>query len=250
MKAPLLAVTALSLLSASAFAADLGPLPYKAPPAPPPLTWTGCYAGVNVDGGWGRKDMTDTAGFLVANGGPGAASLDIDGYLLGGQVGCDYQFASDWVLGVEGYAAGGRIGGNALVPVPGDNATFNDTTNFLTSGTARIGYAFGPWLPYIKGGFAWAGDNYTLADALGTYSAAASEDRFGWTVGAGIEWLFARDWSLKLEYDYYGFGTQAVQFVDGNGLINGGNPFPVDIKQNIQVVKLGVNFHFWAGETP
>lgn len=245
MKATLLAVTAISLLSASAFAADLG-VPFKAPPAAAPFAWTGCYAGANAGGGWGQKDLSDSAGFLAGAGGPSSASLGIDGYLLGGQLGCDYQLASGWVLGVEGYAAGGNIGGSAVVPVPRDNATFSATTNLLTSGTARIGYAFDRWLPYVKGGVAWASDNYTVGDVGGVYNATASEDRFGWTVGAGIEWALSTDWSVKLEYDYYGFGTQGVAFVDNNGGINGGAPFPVDINQNIQVVKLGLNFHVWA----
>jgi outer membrane immunogenic protein len=240
MKATLLAVTALSLLSASAFAADLG-VPLKALPGPAPFAWTGCYAGANAGGGWGQKDLIDSAGFLGGlgpPGGPRAASLNIDGYMLGGQLGCDYQFDSGLVLGVEGYAAGGNIGGNALVPVPGGNATFSDTTNLLTSGTARIGYAYGRWLPYVKGGVAWASNNYTVAEVLGAYNATASEDRFGWTVGAGIEWAVWGDWSVKLEYDYYGFGTQSVTFTDGVSNTTG----PVSINQSIQVVMLGLNF--------
>ena len=70
----------------------------------------------------------------------------------------------------------------------------------------------------------------------------ASEDRFGWTVGAGIEWALSTDWSLKLEYDYYGFGTRSVTFIDNIT----GNVGPENINQNIQVVKLGLNFHVWA----
>ena len=230
MKAILLAVTALSLLNASALAADLEPMPFRASPGPAPFAWTGCYAGANVGGGWGQKDLTDTFGFFAANGGPSAFSLNIDGYLLGGQIGCDYQFASGLVLGVEGYAAGGRIGGNTTDTALADPATFSDTTNLVTSGTARIGYAYGRWLPYIKGGVAWASDNYTVADVGGMYNATASEDRFGWTAGAGIEWAFWDDWSVKLEYDYYGFGTRSVSFIDNYGLINAGAPFPVNIQ--------------------
>ncbi len=237
MKATLLAVTALSLLSASAFAADLG-VPLKAPPEPAPFAWTGCYAGANVGGGLGQKDLTDSAGFLGGLGGPSSASLDINGYMLGGQLGCDYQFASGWVLGIEGYAAGGNISGSALAPVTGDNATFSDTTNLLTSGTARIGYAYGRWLPYVKAGVAWASDNYTVADVLGAYNATASEDHFGWTVGAGIEWALSTDWSIKLEYDYYGFGTQSVTFTDAVS----GTAGPLNINQTVQIVKLGLNF--------
>ncbi len=95
-------------------------------------------------------------------------------------------------------------------------------------------------------GAAWASDNYTVADVLGLYNATASEDRFGWTVGAGIEWALSNDWSVKLEYDYYGFGTQSVTFTDGVSGATG----PVDIKQNIQVITLGLNFHIWAGGAP
>jgi outer membrane immunogenic protein len=237
MKATLLAVTALSLLSAWAFAADLG-VPLKAPPEPAPFAWTGCYGGANAGGGWGQKDLTDSAGFLGGLGGPSSASLNINGYMLGGQLGCDYQLASGWVLGVEGYAAGGKIGGSAVAPVTGDNATFSDTTNLLSSGTGRIGYAYGRWLPYVKGGVAWASDNYTVADVLGAYNATASEDRFGWTVGAGIEWALSTDWSIKLEYDYYGFGTQSVTFTDAVS----GTTGPLNINQTIQIVKLGLNF--------
>ena len=244
MKATLVAAAAFSLMTASAFAADLG-VPSAAPAR---FTWTGCYAGGNVGGGWGQKDLTDSAGFLAGlgpPGGPSAASLNISGYMVGGQIGCDYQFPSNWVLGVEGYAAGGKISGSAVVPVPGDNATFSDTTNFLTSGTARIGYAWGRWLPYVKGGAAWASDNYTVADVLGAYDAVASEDRFGWTAGAGIEWALWDDWSVKLEYDYYGFGTRSVTFTnedDRRRLLA-----PWSVKQDIQVVTLGLNFHVFAG---
>jgi outer membrane immunogenic protein len=240
MKATALAAIALSLANAPAFAADLG----VPSPAPARFSWTSCYAGGNVGGGWGEKDLTDTAGFLTGLGGPGSASLDIDGYMLGGQVGCAYQFGSGLVLGVEGYAAGGKISGSTTFAALAGSGAYKATTNFLSSGTARIGYAWGRWLPYVKGGAAWAGDSYSVIDAAGAYDAEATEDRFGWTIGTGIEWALWNDWSLNLEYDYYGFGTQNVTFTDNVG----GTTGPVAIKQDIQVVKLGVSFHVFAGE--
>ena len=58
MKKILLSATALSLaLTASAFAADLPSR--KAPvyvPPPPPLTWNGFYAGLNIGGGWNANN--------------------------------------------------------------------------------------------------------------------------------------------------------------------------------------------------
>ena len=55
MKVTLLAAAAFSLLTASAFGADLE-MPLKGPPVPPPFTWTSCYAGVHGGGGWGQTN--------------------------------------------------------------------------------------------------------------------------------------------------------------------------------------------------
>jgi outer membrane immunogenic protein len=76
------------------------------------------------------------------------------------------------------------------------------------------------------------------------YIRDGSENRLGWTAGAGIEWAFTPDWSIKLEYDYYGFGTRSVLFSDST--ISGVNA-PVNISQTIQLVTLGVNFHARSG---
>jgi outer membrane immunogenic protein len=242
MKTTLFTAVTLSLLSVSAFGADLG-VPVAAPSR---FNWTSCYAGGYVAGGFGQKDLADNAGFLAGLGGPSAAGLNTTGYMLGGQIGCDYQFMSGLLLGVEGSAAGGNIGGNTLVAVPGDNATFKQTTDFLSDGTVRVGYAWDRWLPYVKGGAAWAGDRYSVFDAAAFYDAEAVETRLGWVVGAGVEWALWDDWSIKLEYDYYGFGTRGVTFIDNVSGAFG----PVDVKQDIQVVKLGLNFHVFAGQGP
>ena len=111
---------AVSLLTVSAaFGADLAAPPI-APAPPPPFTWTSCYAGGNVGGGFGQKDLNDTAGILSPNTGFTSANLNISGYMLGGQIGCDYQFASNWILGIEGAASGGDIGGTTTVTTPGE----------------------------------------------------------------------------------------------------------------------------------
>src|SRR5436189_127457 len=56
---------------------------------------------------------------------------------------------------------------------------------------------------------------------------------------------FARNWSFLVEYDYYGFGTKSVTLT-GCGGPGCGSPasetFP--LKQNLSVVKAGINFRF------
>jgi opacity protein-like surface antigen len=247
MKATVLGGAAASLLTISAFAADLG-IP-SAPPQPviPPFTWTSCYAGVHAGGGWGKKELTDSVGIFSGITGYSSASVDVSGYMLGGQIGCDYQFAPTWVVGIEGAASGGNISKttNFAVPIiPPDTASFRSTTDFLASVTGRIGIAWDRWMFYGKGGVALAGDRYHADDVQGLYFFDATENRIGWTAGAGIEWAFTPEWSVKLEYDYYGFGTKSVLFEDTTiAMINA----PVNINQNIQVVLLGVNFHARSG---
>ncbi len=257
MKATVLGGAAASLLTISAFAADLG-IP-SAPPqlVIPPFTWTSCYAGVHAGGGWGKKDLTDTVGIFSdpAVAGYSSASVDVSGYMLGGQIGCDYQFAPTWVVGIEGSASGGNISKTTDFAVPSlsDTASFRSTTDFLASITGRIGYAWDRWLVYGKGGVALVGDRYHADDLNGIYFFDATENRIGWTAGAGVEWAFTPEWSVKLEYDYYGFGTRSLSFTDTT--ILGGPapgpppPFiaPVNINQNIQLVTLGVNFHARSG---
>jgi outer membrane immunogenic protein len=250
MKAILIGGTALSLLTASAFGADLG-VPAM-PPPPQPFTWTSCYGGLHGGGGVGRDSLTDTAGLLSQNFTElTSATVSASGYMLGGQIGCDYQFTSNFLLGIEGSASGGNISGKTTVALPnvitpaGDTATFKTSTDFLMSATARVGYTWDRWLLYAKGGVAGAGNKYSVFDAAPSYDFEGLENRIGWTAGAGIEWALWEDWSVRLEYDYYSFGQRNVTFIDST--FNGGALGPENIKQTIQVIKLGVNFHVFAG---
>jgi outer membrane immunogenic protein len=108
------------------------------------------------------------------------------------------------------------------------------------SATGRLGYAADHWLLYAKGGPAWAHDKYSASQYNGALNYTASETRSGWTLGGGLEWAFANDWSAKLEYAYYDFGSRTVGFV-GSG--NNGEL----IDQRIHAVKVGINYHFWPG---
>jgi outer membrane immunogenic protein len=62
-------------------------------------------------------------------------------------------------------------------------------------------------------------------------------------LGGGIEWAFAPNWSLKVEYAYYDFGTRSLTLVDTFG----GDHDPASIKQRIQTVTFGFNYHFSTG---
>jgi outer membrane immunogenic protein len=237
----------------SAHAADLGrPPPYKAPPpvvAPVPIfTWTGCYLGGHVGWGWGRK--TASAPELA----PGVSvSGDTSGFLGGGQVGCNYQLAPNWVIGIEGDGSAADIKGDVTDTVSGITGTAHARTDWIASATGRLGWAWDRWLIFAKGGAAWAGDKYSADIPTLFEHLDASETRSGWTVGGGVEWAFWYNWSAKLEYDFYDFGTRSVTFTGTIGPTSVPEVVPgIDVKQTISAVKFGINYRFdWGkGKAP
>jgi opacity protein-like surface antigen len=256
------AVIVLGAASASTYAADARrKLPVKAPPAAvvpaPAFTWTGCYIGGQLGGGWGHKYFSKPTGFELATAGPvlrSTAPIDnfASGLLGGGEAGCRYQFPSRWVIGLEGDFAGAKIfsSRNLNVHVPGllAPATYQTQANWLASATGSLGYAFDRLLLYGKGGVAWVRDTYGFSIAPiespppGDFR--GSETRSGWTWGAGLEYLFSKNFSAKIEYDFYQFGNRNVSFTNQlpSTVSLVGN---ADIDQKIHVIKFGVNYYFW-----
>ncbi len=237
-------------IAGPAVAADLPVVPVKAAPFAARFSWTGCYLGAHVGGAWQQKDATDPV-LLVQDGILGAgntvgtttARLNSTGAVYGGQIGCDYQFAPSWVVGVEGAVSAGALRGSTVVPLPanaGDTALVTVRTDFIPSLTARLGYAVDQWLFYGKGGVAWTNDKYSVTGVFTgiPFDAEGLGMRTGWTAGAGVEWAFTNDWSARLEYDYYDFGHSNVLMSDAtNGFAS-----IVTYRQNAQMVKLGLNF--------
>jgi outer membrane immunogenic protein len=246
MKKLLLATSAL-VLAGPALGADLR-IPTKAPAivaAPVPFSWTGCYVGAHAGYGWGRTNITDPNPAGFANGTTQTANTR--GALAGGQIGCDYQFAGGWVFGVEGSAAWADIKGTVNDPFfAGKN--FSSRTDFIADATGRIGYSFDRVLFYGKGGGAWAHNRFGMIAPLGPFGtsvSAATETRFGWVVGAGVEYAFTSNWSAKLEYNHYDFGSRQITLT-GVGFAG---PFttPENISQRVDTVKVGLNYRFGGG---
>ena len=132
---------------------------------------------------------------------------DSSARLLGGvQAGIDWQFAPNWVLGTEGqYSWLGK--NNLTATFPGGYVYTNDQRG-LGSITARIGYTWGLGLVYVKGGYAYSdnSERVTLAGAPIAFLLDGNHSN-GYTVGAGVEYMFAPNWAVKGEYMYYDFGS-------------------------------------------
>jgi outer membrane immunogenic protein len=257
MKKLSLAAAAVSILfTGAALAADLPARTYTKAPAPMPVavfTWTGCFVGGNAGGLWAQK------GWRVAPGDPsiGVAGIavgspfgsqDVNSWLGGAQVGCDYQFAGNWVVGIQADYDWSNGSGRAVDLV--NNAFFAATgwrdesrIQSLGSVTGRVGYAWDRFLGYVKGGYAWERDNYSIINPTNIVSASASETRGGWTVGIGGEYAFTNMISAFVEYDYYDFGTRTNRMLTPTNILFD----VVDIRETKSVVKAGVNFRWGPG---
>src|SRR6266446_51343 len=209
MKKALGLVGATLLFAGPAFAADVGTKApaYRAPPLAPVFSWTGFYVGVHGGYGWSSND-----------------GLDLKGGFGGGQVGYNYQM-NNFVWGIEGDIAGADISetdnfGFASVKVSFDT---------LASLRGRFGVAYGNALFYGTAGGGWG--NFKVSVSSPFFSASDSVTLSGWTAGAGIEYAFMPNWSAKVEYLHYGFGSES--FVD----VPTGD-FGVD------TIKAGINYRF------
>src|SRR5579862_7404130 len=266
MKKLLLASVAAGALAAagSANAGDLPmpaypppPYPYAPPPPPPPpppFSWSACYLGGHVGWGWSTTTFQDAnaSSALIDSSGLGrTASVNSNGGIFGGQLGCDFQVGNNYVFGLQGSAAGADINSSAADPyyTAPFGATLQFKTQFLGDVSVRLGFDWDRVLWYIKGGGALAHNElgYTGTGALLGLNSSASITPLGGVAGVGIEWAFARNWSAFVEYDHYFFGTNSVTF--SFPAFGGFPPFNsiVNVNQSIDAVKGGVNLRFGFG---
>jgi len=230
MKKILFAAAAAAALTAAmpAAAADFGARSYSRPPAyvPQIFTWTGFYVGAHLGGAFGGGNNFN-----------GLALSDNDAPFLGGvQAGADWQFYNNWVIGAEGqYSWLSKNNGSAVFP---GGYLYNNDQGGLGSITARVGYAFGPALVYVKGGYAYSNnrEQVTLGGAPVPFL-LSNEHTNGWTVGGGVEYMFAQSWAVKAEYQYYNFGDS--RFVAPAALA----PFGT-FNNDEHALKVGVNYRF------
>jgi outer membrane immunogenic protein len=231
-------------LTAPAAAADMAlkAAPVKALPPVALYDWTGFYVGLQGGGDWFSKDwFTPTTPLNLTTGcncGRPDGGHTANSWLFGGQAGFNYQ-VSKWVFGVEAEASWTDLRGSNTNP---DFIMLiqRSRTDGLGTLTGRIGYAVDRVLIYGKGGGAWAHDRFATATG-GRDIQALTDNRFGWTVGLGVEWAFANNWSVKVEYDHldFGWGRETLQ-----PLLAGGSAFEYDIRQRVDMVKAGVNYKF------
>jgi outer membrane immunogenic protein len=210
------------------------------------------------------------------------ASARANGFIGGGQAGYNYQWGNNFVVGLEADIQGAGIRGRGgflglgSASVDFEGATFTDnvvstvehrkTVDWLGTVRGRLGYLVTPTLlAFATGGLAyggvtadttiaqsWAGND--LGPLLQTTGGAGhySNTRVGWTVGGGLEWMFAPNISVKAEYLYYdlgsatwGSGPASTSFTSpGAGTFVDSIVLQSRTRFDGHIARAGVNYHF------
>lgn len=226
----LLAAVSLVALSATApaLAADLAARPYTKAPAmiATVYDWSGLYIGIN--GGGGSSHATWD---FVGVGREG--SHDATGGTVGGQIGYRWQ-SGQWVFGVEGQGNWADFSGdNTSALFATRNRTKIDAFGLITG---QVGYAWNNVLVYVKGGAAVVSNKYEISSTAGALLSSSSDSRWGGTVGAGLEYGFAPNWSVGVEYNHIFLSDKDVTFAGFAGSER--------IRQDVDMGLVRLNYKF------
>jgi outer membrane immunogenic protein len=223
--------------------------------------WSGFHLGANGAYGWGDVNTSNgsltTTGPLVGvglNSFPsttfpgGERHFDLKGGAAGVQAGYDWQ-AGPVVLGIEADFQGGDIRGKDAFLGSAAGPAYSSTTHIYWFGTARarLGYAYGRWLPYITGGFAYGGMKSNLEIQPGSlavprgpaFKKSVSKTGIGYAAGAGVELALSQDWTVKAEYLHIDLGTNTFIYDFGAS-----GSTRSDAHARFNVVRVGFDFRF------
>jgi outer membrane immunogenic protein len=266
-------------------AADIARRPPPQAPvvAPAPvLNWTGFYVGLGLGGRWTETDWTTTclqptlfpgcANFLFPSRfATNLATFDTEGFRVSGYAGFNWQIGG-WVIGVEGdwgWADNeetfvGIPGTHLLTPLAafGDFVTIRDEWDASIRG--RLGFLFTPaTLIYATGGATWLEKEITVSCGpfatsflLGgwcsgpvAHTEVFSKTMFGWTIGGGLEWMFAPSWILRAEYRYsdYSHDNDLFRFL-GHPATRGQDAFDFAVEQQTHTAYIGLSYLFNFGK--
>jgi outer membrane immunogenic protein len=217
MRQTLCAIVIAAASAGHALAADL---PAR-PEAPhdiysPQYVWSGFYVGGYVGGQWAR--ITDDTG---------AAAANAKGYLFGGIVGGNFQMGR-FVFGVEADYGAGRMSGSGNTGAGG--IIERGEVRGVWNARGRLGVAFDRVLVYGAGGFSFA------EGEIQRLGIVEKQWNNGWTAGGGVDYGFATNCVLRVEYLYSSYAASPYTFV------------PIDTHQikfnSLHVVRGGAFFKF------
>jgi outer membrane immunogenic protein len=199
--------------------------------------------------------------------------------LIGGlQLGYNFQFNGNWLVGLEtdfdgsgmkGSGSTSQLGGNLNEPI-------TERVDWFGTVRARLGYLpTSNLLAYVTGGFAYGrvehsgnlnfgpvifdsisvvgGQTFSVSctGPVTCYAGSSSGVDVGWTLGGGLEYALWQQWTIRAEYLYV--SLQARSLTESALMLAPGSPpgtLPSSFNANygrtdFNVVRLGLNYRFW-----
>lgn len=243
-----LAILGLMTLAAAtpACAADMAVKSHTkgTPPVITPLyDWSGFYAGINGGGGWNHGCGVDFTVAGVAGVQPISSDCrDATGATAGGQIGYRWQ-SSPWVFGIEAQGNWSDYKGSNVSFGAFGLLTNRSKVAGLGLFTGQLGYTWTNVLLYVKAGGAVTKSNYDGSISGTELGFDSSRDiRWGGTIGAGLEYGFAPNWSAALEYDHLFMQDKTYTLTARAGAVFGSE----HIGQDLDIITVRVNYR-WGG---
>ncbi|MBZ9732765.1 porin family protein [Mesorhizobium sp. CA18] len=195
---------------------------------PTSYNWTGAYIGAVAGVNFLQGDVT------IPNNDPSEYDGDSTSASVGGQVGYQYQFDNNFVLGAEARLV--AVFNKKTVPTI-DAETFETAADWQGDIVAKAGYAMGNFLPYVKGGVAFLHLHDTGYSVLGFGDTKFDRTYTGWTIGVGADYALNDKWVVGLDYAYAHFSDH--NFQDDSALVG-----PTFVKPSTHTVSLSLNYRF------
>jgi outer membrane immunogenic protein len=176
--------------------------------------WTGFYAGIDAGFAVNNAELeSQQLGFTKPSEKCNIRS-DFSTFFPGIQFGYLQQLPNDFVSGIEANVTVNTDQKDTLNcicptnPHVGDRFTFRNQLQSSIKG--RVGQAM-IWnkiifLPYLTAGASFTNVGLTYRNEAGDYY-SRNTTQTGWLIGAGIEWAFKQNWSLRAEYYYVDYGN-------------------------------------------
>jgi high affinity Mn2+ porin len=230
--------SAMKQFAVAAAAVLLAPVVANAadPGAPAVGIPSGFYFGGHVGYGFGSATATlgDPIGVASAGG------TTEYGMLFGGvQAGYQQTLPSRWMWGAELDMSFPNYMDtqDTLSYRATSTGTANEQLEFLGTFRGRLGYAMGSWTPFATGGVAFANTRYARDSlTIDNEDTLPGRWRYGYAIGAGIDYGLGRRWSARAEYLYTWLGLTGVAFSIA--------PSRYDSQYDYHRFRVALNYHF------